>query len=394
MTAPDDIRVVLQQPALPAYRVPVFAELARRPGLQLQVVHGELPRLPTAPARGFEAMLVPARRLPLPVRPITWHQPQLTFADRRHTDVLVMSWNVNCASLVPALLRARRQGVGTVLWGHGYSKSETTWRRRTRMQVARLATALLLYDHATARRIVEEGEDPRRVFVALNTRDLTPVVAARERWSATPARLEAFRHAQAIEDGPVVLFVSRLDSTNRLDLLLQAAQRLSGSHPGLTVLVVGKGPTREPLEEMATSLGIADRVRFLGPIYDELQLAPWFLSADVFCYPNNVGLSLIHAFAYGLPVVTTDRVAGPEIEALEDGVNGLLYEHGDAGSLATAIGRIIDDPVLAETMSAAARRTVHERFTVENMVDGMEAAIRFAAAEAGALPCTSATSAG
>ena len=181
-----------------------------------------------------------------------------------------------------------------------------------------------------------------------------------------------------------MLFVSRLEAANRVDLLLEAAAKLRERVPGLTVAVVGKGPELEALRAQAQRLGLGERARFPGAIYDEEQLGGWFAAATVFCYPANIGLSLLHAMGYGVPVVTGDNIAAhnPEIEALRDGVNGLLFRDGDAADLAEKLARVIGDADLRRSMSEAALRTTSEEFTVERMVDGLEAAARFAAARA------------
>ena len=125
-----------------------------------------------------------------------------------------------------------------------------------------------------------------------------------------------------------MLYVSRLDPDNRLDLAIQAVHQLQAEFPTLQFVAIGKGDAeRQRLEKLVAHLDLAHQVRFLGPIYDELELAPWFLTADLFCYPQNIGLSLLHAFGYGLPVITSDHVESqnPEIEALRHGENGMLY---------------------------------------------------------------------
>jgi glycosyltransferase involved in cell wall biosynthesis len=378
------IRLVVQQPALPHYRVPVFAELSRRSGLSLRVVHGAVPDLTNAPAAGFRAELVPTRRLRLPGRTLSWQGAQLRLARRREADVLILSWNLNYLSLVPALLRARRQGVATILWGHGYSKRESPRRRWARMRVTGLASGLLLYDRRSARRCVESGVDEARVFVAPNSLDQRPIEAAQRPWD-DPARLEEFRRSADLPRDRVVLFVSRLVAANRVDLLVQAAARLRPAFPDLRVLVIGGGPEAEPLRHLARSLELGQVVRFLGPLYDEGALAPYFRCASVFCYPANVGLSLLHAFGYGLPAVTSDHIEAhnPEIDALRRGENGLLYADGDAADLARVLERLLADPALRERLGREARRTVREEFTLEKMVDGMEAAVLAAAATRG-----------
>jgi glycosyltransferase involved in cell wall biosynthesis len=93
-----------------------------------------------------------------------------------------------------------------------------------------------------------------------------------------------------------------------------------------------------------------------------------------------VGLSLIHALWYGLPVVTSDNLAAqnPEVVALENNVNGLLYEHGNVKSLTAALRNILMDETKRSAMSEAARRSVENKFTISKMVDGLEDAIRYA----------------
>jgi len=268
------------------------------------------------------------------------------------------------------------------VWGHGLSKRESALRSVPRRAAAQLADAALFYTRGAADRWVGQWRwDPRRVFVAPNSLDQGPIQAARRHWLDRPGELAEFRRRHGLEKGPVVLFVARLDAGRRVDLLLEAAVRMRPAYPGLRIVVIGAGPAEDDLRAQAQRLGLSESVHFAGAIYDEMQLAPWFLSATAMCFPANIGLSLLHAFGYGLPVVTSDRrqAHGPEIEALRDGGNGLLCGDGDAGSLAEALRRIADDPALRQRLSGEALRTVDEQYTLGNMVDGLEAAIRFAA---------------
>ncbi len=375
------IRVVVQQPALPKYRVPVFRELASRPGIDLMLYYAALPHIRNLKPEGFAGEHVPMWHRELMGHPIYWHRPQWDHATRQDSDVQILSWDLHYASLVPSLLRAKAHRVGTVLWGHGISKHEARWRAFPRHKVAGLATALLLYNRTVARHYVELGFDPASVFVALDALDQAPIQAARQWWLDRPEELAAFRRQQSLEMGPNIIFVSRLEPDNRLDLLLKAAPALLSRHPGLKIMIVGKGGDENRLRALADALDLVGRVIFAGAIYDEMKLAPWMLSSDVFAYPVNMGLSVLHAFGYGLPVVTSDRLElhGPEIEALRPGVNGLLYRHGDIDALAETLSGLLADEQRRQRMSAEAHRTATQEFSLKNMVDGMEAAIRFAA---------------
>ena len=218
--------------------------------------------------------------------------------------------------------------------------------------------------------------------MALNAIDQEPIQEMRRRFLDDPEQLAEFRHGQDLSAGPVILYVSRVKPENRVDLLLRATALLRERHPGLRSVIVGGGAV-EALKLLARELRIEDAVRFTGPIYEEAALAPLFLSATAFCYPANIGLSILHAFGYGLPVITTDRndVQNPEIEALDPGRNGLIYRHGDARSLAETIDRLIADPGLRQLLSEGAHSTAFNRFSLRGMVDGIEGAIRYAAGQ-------------
>jgi glycosyltransferase involved in cell wall biosynthesis len=375
--APEPLRVVVQQPALTHYRVPVFAALASRPGIDLRVEYARWPGVPNVEPEGFDAKFVPHRMTRVLGQELVWHSSQWRNASRVRADVLVVSWNSRYLSLLPTLLRARCVGVPVVAWGHGYSKSESRLRFAARLLHARLATCLLFYSRSVAGRYLERGFPPDRIFVAPNAVDQAPIRAAADAVRADPDQQRRFLAERGLDQGPVILFVSRLEHANRVDLLLRAAARLAPTRPGLRVVIVGGGPEEHRLREQARELGVADRVLFTGPVYEEHALARYFLAATVFAYPSNIGLSLLHAFGYGVPVITSENHErhGPEIEALRPGENGLFYREGDPDALADAIERIIDNPDLRQRLSRGALRTVHEEYSLDAMVDGFVAAV-------------------
>ena len=135
------IRVAMVQPALAAYRVPVFRELAARPGIDLTLWYDQVPELQNVAPDGFAGHFHQAKKL----GPLRWDRAVLD-ACGGDFDVALLSWNANDLTLLPALRKARKHGVGTVLWGHGYSKYPKAWRSQLRDSIGRKADCVLLYD--------------------------------------------------------------------------------------------------------------------------------------------------------------------------------------------------------------------------------------------------------
>lgn len=382
----DPLRVTVVQPTLARYRLAIWREMASRPDVSLRLWYGNHGTLKNAEPDGFSGEEKPLRVWRLGGQEVLWHAAQVEAVKSADTDVAVLSWGTRYLSLGPALRVARRIGKPTVLWGHGYSKNDSWLRVALRDRIAKLATVLLFYDERTAANAIESGWPAEQVFVAPNAIDQAPIAAARDAWRSDAEALQAFQTEHELNGREVLLFVSRFVPENRLDLLIDAVDQLRQNRPNVLAALVGGGGEEDRMRELAARRKLDDHVRFLGPIYDEQQLAPWFLSARAFVYPAAIGLSLLHAFGYGLPVVTDDNVAGqnPEIVAYqpEPGPqqNGLSYRAGDAAALCEALIRLLDDHELRDRLGHNAEATVADRYNVPRMVDGIEAAARAAVA--------------
>ena len=371
------MKVRIVQSVIPEYRDSFFRRIAAQAGIELEV-WADLERgsgsLKNAPDRGGYRRVHAANRV---FGPLIW-QPALLDAVDGEAEVVVAQWNARVVHLLAAIRKARRRGVRFVVWGHGIGKRESTLRRAVRNAIGKRADAVILYTPGIAAELRGAGFDPKRLFVAPNSLDLDPIEAAIRSWP--PERVEAFLAERGFRPGRVVLFVSRLEPDKRVDVLLHAMASLATRHPDLRACVIGGGPERSRLEALAGRLGVGSTVRFEGPVYTEENLAPWFLGSMCMGYPGPIGLSLLHAFAYGLPVVTHDRRInhGPEIEAILPGENGLLFPEGDPSGLAAALGSILQDDSARQRMSEAARRTVRGDgpWSMDAMVRGYVAALR------------------
>ncbi|MCR9296232.1 MAG: glycosyltransferase family 4 protein, partial [bacterium] len=317
-------------------------------------------------------------QLRLPLFGTIFLQPhQLQLAWRRDYDVLVLNWNARFVFLLPSLLVCRLTRKAVVLWGHGFSKSPAGWRTTIRNFVARLANAVVLYDDKTAVSVRQEHPN-LRVFVAPNAIDQTKTLESLA--ICTDDALLAFRTEEELL-GNNLLFVSRLQHGNQLDVAIKALSYLPVEFTDSKLLIVGDDPDdiSKELQDIAAKAGVADRVRLLGPIYDPLKLCFIFKSSAAFIYPSNIGLSILHAFGYGLPVVMGNDFSkhNPEAIYAQDRKNCLLFEHSDPESCASKLAELLGSDSLRHELAQGAWETAHKWATLDKMVDGFRKALEY-----------------
>lgn len=163
-----------------------------------------------------------------------------------------------------------------------------------------------------------------------------------------------------------VLCVAELQDYKAIDVLVSAMRPLLERDPSLTLVLVGNGPQRANLESLAVSLGIRDRILFLGT-QGATEIVRLLHGAEVMVLPSRMepfGIVLLEAMACQVPVIAT-RVGGiPEI--VEHEVNGLLVEPDNPAALTSAIERLLADDALSQALAERGRARVMERFRTEH----------------------------
>lgn len=151
---------------------------------------------------------------------------------------------------------------------------------------------------------------------------------------------------------PFILSVGTLKPVKRQDLLIRAFASMAPSTRG-TLILLGEGPLRDDLESLVSALGLKGNVLLPGHVADP---GTWYAHADLFVLSSDYegfGNVLVEAMEYGLPIVSTDCVAGPA-EVLANGRFGRLVPTGDVSALASAMGVALSTPVDREALKARA----------------------------------------
>ncbi len=161
---------------------------------------------------------------------------------------------------------------------------------------------------------------------------------------------------------PLIVALGRLHENKAFDVLLKALNRVSDPY----LWIVGEGPLRKELEELAGKLAIKPRVRFLGWRDDVEAL---YAAADIFICPSRhepLGNVVLEAWAQEKPVIAADSL-GPGM-LIEHEVNGLLVPVEDDQAMATSIKWLIKEPEFAAQMAQAGLAAYEKDFTEEAVV--------------------------
>ena len=169
-------------------------------------------------------------------------------------------------------------------------------------------------------------------------------------------------------DVPVVGQAGRLVKNKRFDFMLHGARLVLEQVPETVFLVVGDGPEKKELEELAKSLGIEESVIFTGLRFDMPQVNA---ACDICLFTmedTRGGMVNWEAMASGKPIVCTEGPSKLQRTLIENGSNGILVPSHDVGSFAEAIVSLIRDPEKRQRIGNKARDLCVERYDFSKVV--------------------------
>lgn len=282
------------------------------------------------------------------------------------------------------LLAAQRIGGPRVaFWGHGVNmqadgRSVTRAAESVKRLSTRAAYWFFAYTDGVAARVREIGFPADRITVVQNALD----TEALRRWyvEATDAEVAELRADLGLTGSRVGLYLGALYRGKRLDFLIESARHIREALGDFELVIAGTGP------EAATVAAAARQhpwIHAVGPVFGRRKALLGRLS-DVMLMPDLVGLAILDAFALETPMVTTAAAFAhsPEIEYLEDGVNGMVVPGRPSPRVfgSTVVDLLVDRGRL-DALEKGCRDSTG-RYTVAEMsvrcADGIVAALRSA----------------
>ncbi|MDQ2052606.1 glycosyltransferase family 4 protein [Natronolimnohabitans sp. A-GB9] len=176
---------------------------------------------------------------------------------------------------------------------------------------------------------------------------------------------------QATDGGvssPYIVFVGRLQPGKGAHYLIDAFSRIAGSHPDQRLVIVGDGPRRDELEQLARKKGVAERVEFMGEVPND-ELPAIVGDADVFALPSlaeGLPRTVLEALACETPVIATDL---EQLRPLVDGV-GRLIPPESPPELADALDELLEmDPERRIEMGMEGRERILDDYSWRDTVE-------------------------
>jgi glycosyltransferase involved in cell wall biosynthesis len=267
---------------------------------------------------------------------------------------------------------------GHVLKGY-FGRGRTAFFKQVERSLARYSDVLVAVSPEVRDELVEHGVAPMEKFTVIRLG-----IPLADRLGDASAGLD-YRVLYGIpQDAFVVGWVGRMTGVKDTDAVLEILRATRERDIDAVLCMVGDGPDRERLEQVAHDLGIARSTYFVGY---QTDIAGYYRLFDAFVLPSvNEGtpVSAIEALASGTPVVAT-RVGGvPDV--VTDGVDGFLVPPRDTEAAADRLAQLARDPELRARLGETGRANAQARYSVERLVDDVDRLYRELLAAKGLSP--------
>ena len=295
-------------------------------------------------------------------------QPYLRLMSRQRPALIHAHFGIEG---VAALGLARRLGIPLVTTFHGFDATlkphimlgSPAWFRYPllRHKLAREGDLFLCASAFIRQKLLETGFPEARThthYIGVDCQSIRPRAAAEER--------------------PLILHVARLVEVKGTRYLLRAFATVARRHDQMRLVIIGDGPLRKSLQALAASLGMQERVEFLGAL-PHAQVLAWMRKAVMLALPGirtatgreeGLGMVLLEAAATGVPIIGS-RVGGIP-ECILDGRTGFLVPEHDESALAGRMAELLENPVKRHQMGVAGRALVESRFNIDRQSAALE----------------------
>ena len=284
-------------------------------------------------------------------------------------DVVFISGNPRVLSDVVLGTLLRLMGKRVVLWtmAHSYRGNKLT--ESIRLLWSQIFQNIFVYTDKEVEYLKEKGFRNHYILGMNNGLDQKNIDSIVSKW--TEEKITKWMELHDYQNKKIIISCARLETKNNFGLVIEALPKIVQKIPNLLWFLIGGGAEEENLKKLASKLRVEKHIVFLGAIYEEEKLAPYFLSSLLFIHPAAIGLSLLHAFGYGIPVIVHDQIDlhGPEYAAFQNHITGKNFKFNDPDDLANVIITLLNNPNEINQMKRNVQKIAREQYNVDIMVD-------------------------
>lgn len=357
---------LLLQPCIPKYRVPFYIEIERKHQSLLHVSaamkdQGGLKS--TAKKTDGFSFDYNLRDNTFLFGKLSW-QTGLSLKDLSCYEGYIVTGNPRYISNLFLWFYAKFTNKKIYWYGQGWSANTTKFSYFIRLLMMKCFDGTILYTETECKQMFNSRLKPKKMTFLNNGLDFDYIQECKM------IRLKESHDIQSNNDTLNLLFIGRLNEKSKVDFILNS---LSHYENRVVLNIIGDGDLFPLLENIELPSNII--VNFLGAIYDEIDIATQMNRADYFIYGGAVGLSLIHAFSYGVPAIIHNEVTMhmPEVSAFREGVNGLFFTNSNMESLCQTLDKAIEfkKSGYSKKMGKNAESLVKAEFNVGFMANQM-----------------------
>lgn len=263
---------------------------------------------------------------------------------------------------------AKKLSLPVISTCHGFISQDSRLKLYNRLDrlSLRLADRIIAVSEALKQELIAGGIKEKRVVV------ITNAVMADARGDASSETAALKRLSINCNDNEFLIgYAGRLSKEKGVEHLIEAAAILISGGLPMKIVIIGDGPEKGILMDMARSRGIEDKITFTGFQND---VESWLTCLNAFVLPSlteGTPMALLEAMACGLPCVASAVGGVPDV--IENWKDGVLVQPGKAKELAEALEKIYNGKPLRQSISQEAVRTINARYNIKDWTRRIEA---------------------
>ena len=271
-----------------------------------------------------------------------------------------------------------------IWWTHGYDHGISNLPRILKIIKEKYvlfflskSNYIIVFSESGRKYLISKGISSDKVIVAHNTLDTDKIIRQKNDLIQKMSYDDIYKDLNLNISDKIVLFSGQLNKNKKVENAILAFENVVKKIPNAKLVIIGTGAEYENLLKLSKQK-IPDNSIFLGELFDDDVLCKWFSISQLFVMPGYVGLAIIHAFCFGLPIITEDlNYHSPEIDFLKNGENGYAVEENNIEEMSQCVIELLMNETKRISFSQQALLTAQKEGDIENMINKMNMALTF-----------------